>query len=70
VTGGVVEEVREDLGEPHGVRVEKDGRGGALDGELVPAGFEQRPAGLDGLVEDGQELDGFLAQRELAVGNA
>ena len=67
---GVVQQVADDLRQPRRVGVEIDRLRRQRDRQLVVHALVQRADGLDGLLDDGRELDALFAQLDLASRDA
>src|SRR4029434_4974544 len=70
VLGGIVEQIREYLSDPHGIRVEHHRPLRQRRIEVVAGGSDSGAAGLHGTHDDTGEIDGALAQLDAALGNA
>ena len=66
----VVEQVGKDLREPRAIGLEPDRLGRQRDGERVPRGVDGGPAGFDRGLQDGGDVHGSNAQRELVAADA
>ena len=69
VLGRVVQDVRQDLREPGLVGLHPERFPGALHGEDLAAGLDERPAGLHGVGDDRRDVEGLLVELDLAAGD-
>jgi hypothetical protein len=67
--GGIVEQVREDLGEADRVGVEVDGVGRQRQFQVLAGALDEGPRDLQGLVQHGAQRNPLPAQLQLAAGD-
>ena len=70
VLRGVVEQVGEDLRQPHRIAADEQRLGVEIDGQLVAQVVEHRPAGFDRGFDDGAEIERLLADFDDAARDA
>jgi hypothetical protein len=68
--GGVDQQIREDLRQPHGIAVDHQPFAWHVDGERVRTLLEERAGHLDGLGEHGRKLQWLLLEPHLAARDA
>jgi hypothetical protein len=70
ILGGVIQKVRKNLREAHGIRFQDYRIGRETDAELVTGSLDERPAGFDGAPHNVGEVDLLFAQFNFTACNA
>ena len=70
VLRGIVQQIRDDLGQPHRIGHQSHGLFGQVDDELVASGLDERPARLDGAAQRRTQIHGLSAQLDAAARHA